>query len=64
MTFVGAVFLALITILPIVAANITTIDTFIGLGGTALLIMVGVTLDLMRQIDMVVVNSKYEGLIR
>jgi preprotein translocase subunit SecY len=64
LTFVGATFLALITILPIVAANITTIDTFIGLGGTALLIMVGVTLDLMRQIDMVVVNSKYEGLIR
>jgi preprotein translocase subunit SecY len=64
LTFAGATFLALITILPIVTANITTIDTFIGLGGTALLIMVGVTLDLMRQIDMVVVNSKYEGLIR
>ncbi|GBR75823.1 preprotein translocase subunit SecY [Candidatus Termititenax persephonae] len=64
LTFVGATFLALITILPTVTANVTKIYTFMGLGGTALLIMVGVALDLMRQIDMVVVNSKYEGLIR
>ncbi|GBR72355.1 preprotein translocase subunit SecY [Candidatus Termititenax spirochaetophilus] len=64
LTFVGATFLAIITILPTVTANITKIYTFMGLGGTALLIMVGVALDLMRQIDMVVVNSKYEGLIR
>ena len=64
LTFVGATFLALITILPTVTANITKIYTFMGLGGTALLIMVGVALDLMRQIDTVVVNSKYEGLIR
>ncbi|MDR2431060.1 MAG: preprotein translocase subunit SecY [Candidatus Margulisbacteria bacterium] len=64
LTFLGATFLAIITILPTVTANITKIYTFMGLGGTALLIMVGVALDLMRQIDMVVVNSKYEGLIR
>ncbi|MDR1997326.1 MAG: preprotein translocase subunit SecY [Candidatus Margulisbacteria bacterium] len=64
LTFLGATFLAVITILPTVTANITRIYTFMGLGGTALLIMVGVALDLMRQIDMVIVNSKYEGLIR
>ena len=64
LTFLGATFLALITILPTITANLTKIYTFMGLGGTALLIMVGVALDLMRQIDTVVVNSKYEGLIR
>jgi len=64
LTFLGATFLALITILPTITANVTKIYTFMGLGGTALLIMVGVALDLMRQVDMVVVNSKYEGLIR
>jgi len=64
LTFLGATFLALITILPTITANATKIYTFMGLGGTALLIMVGVALDLMRQIDMVIVNSKYEGLIR
>lgn len=62
LTFLGATFLAIIAILPTITAQITKINTFVGLGGTALLIMVGVALDLMKQIDTVIVNSKYEGL--
>lgn len=64
LTFMGATFLAIIAILPTITAQITKINTFVGLGGTALLIMVGVALDLMKQIDTVIVNSKYEGLIQ
>jgi preprotein translocase subunit SecY len=64
LTFLGAMFLAVIAIMPTITANITKIYTFMGLGGTALLIMVGVALDLMKQIDTVIVNSKYEGLIQ
>lgn len=64
LTFWGALFLAAIAILPMVAANVTHVTSFVGLGGTALLIMVGVALDLVKQIDTVIVNKKYEGLIK
>jgi len=33
-----------------------------GLGGTALLILVGVAMDLLKQIDSVVLSQKYERL--
>ena len=64
LTLLGATFLAIIAIMPTVTANVTKIYTFMGLGGTALLIMVGVAMDLMKQVDTYIVNSKYEGLIR
>ena len=49
-TFVGALFLAIIAVLPIVMQSITGIAT-LTLGGTALLIVVSVILDLARRID-------------
>jgi preprotein translocase subunit SecY len=49
-TFVGALFLAIIAVLPIVMQSITGIST-LALGGTALLIVVSVILDLSRRID-------------
>ena len=49
-TFVGALFLAVIAVLPIIAQSLTGIQT-IALGGTALLIVVSVVLDLSRRID-------------
>lgn len=49
-TFVGALFLAIIAVLPIVMQYITGITT-LALGGTALLIVVSVILDLARRID-------------
>lgn len=49
-TFVGALFLAVVAVLPIVAQSFTGIQT-IALGGTALLIVVSVVLDLSRRID-------------
>lgn len=49
-TFVGALFLAVIAVLPIVMQSITGI-TSLTLGGTALLIVVSVILDLARRID-------------
>lgn len=64
LTFWGALFLASIAILPMITANLTHVTSFMGLGGTALLIMVGVALDVVRQIDTIIVNKKYEGLIR
>jgi preprotein translocase subunit SecY len=49
-TFVGALFLAIIAVLPIAMQSITGI-TSLALGGTALLIVVSVILDLARRID-------------
>ncbi len=49
-TFVGALFLGVIAVLPIIMQSITNIQT-LTLGGTALLIVVSVVLDLSRRID-------------
>ncbi|OGI07000.1 MAG: preprotein translocase subunit SecY [Candidatus Margulisbacteria bacterium GWF2_35_9] len=64
LAFVGASFLAIISILPMIAANITHVTTFIGLGGTALLIMVGVAIDIIRQIESILLANKYDKLVR
>lgn len=49
-TLVGALFLGLIAVLPLVLQGITGI-TAIAIGGTALLIVVSVVLDLVKKID-------------
>ncbi len=49
-TLVGALFLGFIAVLPIVMQSITGIQA-LALGGTALLIVVSVVLDLVRRID-------------
>ncbi len=63
LTLVGALFLALIAIIPSIVEGLTHITTFQGLGATALLIIVGVALDLVRQIETHLVARQYEGLI-
>ena len=60
LTLVGASFLATIALLPILAATVTNVTSFIGLGATALLIIVGVAMDLVRQLEMSLIASKYE----
>jgi preprotein translocase subunit SecY len=49
-TFVGGLFLGIIAVLPIIMQSITGIQS-LALGGTALLIVVSVILDLARRID-------------
>lgn len=63
LTLVGATFLALIAVIPTIVENITHIMTFQGLGATALLIVVGVALDIVRQIESHLVTRQYEGLL-
>lgn len=63
LTFAGAIFLAFIAITPMVTANLTQITSFRGLGGTALLIIVGVALDLMKQIETFIVTTQYDGIL-
>lgn len=49
-TLVGAVFLGIIAVLPLVLENLTGL-TALAIGGTALLIVVSVVLDIVRKID-------------
>ena len=49
-TLVGALFLGLLAVLPLILKGITGI-TAISIGGTALLIVVSVILDLVKKID-------------
>lgn len=50
LTFVGALFLGVIAVLPLVMQALTGVVAF-AIGGTALLIVVSVVLDLIRRID-------------
>jgi preprotein translocase subunit SecY len=58
-TFVGALFLAVIAILPVLGENISHVNTF-SVGGSSVLIVVGVVLDTMRQIDSQLTMRDYE----
>lgn len=64
LTLVGAFFLAVIAIIPVLSANFTHITSFQGLGGTALLIVVGVALDLIRQVETHLVARQYESILK
>lgn len=57
-TLLGAVFLGLIAILPLIVRSLSGI-TAIALGGTALLIVVSVVLDLIKKIDAQVSMREY-----
>jgi preprotein translocase subunit SecY len=63
LTLIGATFLAIVAIIPNIVEGMTHITTFQGLGSTALLIIVGVALDLVRQIETHLVARQYEGLL-
>jgi preprotein translocase subunit SecY len=60
-TLVGAFFLGIVAILPFITQQITGVQ--IGLSATALLIVVGVAIDTMRQLEAQLVMRNYEGFI-
>lgn len=62
-TLTGSVFLAFIAILPNFIGSITNIQG-IYFGGTALLIIVGVALDTVRQAQSLMVTRNYQGFIK
>ena len=62
-TWAGAMFLALVAILPFLAQQITSIQA-LQLSSTGLLIVVGVVLDTMKQIEAQLAMRRYEGFIK
>ena len=62
-TLAGAIFLSLIALMPNVIGWMTKIEG-IYFGGTALLIVVGVALDTMKQIESLVLMRHYHGFMK
>lgn len=63
-TFVGALYLGLIAMLPLIAFVLIGADQNFPFGGTSILIMVGVALTTIKQIDAQMEQRHYEGLLR
>ena len=61
-TLAGAIFLAGIAVLPNILIALTAIPIYFG--GTALLIVVGVALDTMKQIEASLLMRHYEGFMK
>jgi preprotein translocase subunit SecY len=62
LTFVGALFLAVIAVFPLLFSPNAGLTLY--LAGTSLLIMVGVALETMRQLEAYVLMRHYEGFMR
>ena len=62
-TLVGALFLGTVAVLPWIASLITGVNA-LQLGATSLLIVVGVAVDTMRQLEAQLMMRNYEGFIR
>lgn len=60
---VGSVFLGLVALLPIIAQMVWNLPQSIGLGGTSLLIVIGVALDTAKQLEGLMLKRKYTGFI-
>ena len=65
-TLPGSVFLAIIAIFPAIAVKLLGVQQGWALffGGTSLLIMVGVAIDTMQQINSYLLNRHYDGLMK
>jgi len=64
-TLPGSIFLGLISILPAIVASFGVNDAFaFFFGGTSLLILVGVVLDTLQQIESHLLMRKYDGLVK
>jgi len=65
-TFPGSLYLALIAVFPAVAVSLLGVQGSWGYfyGGTSLLIMVGVAIDTIQQINSYLLNKHYDGLMK
>ncbi len=60
-TLLGALFLSVVAILPIIIGNVGSIN--VSVGGTSLLIMVGVALDTVRSLESQMMMRHYKGFL-
>ena len=62
-TFFGALFLGVVAILPFIYSDITYMHTTTYLGGTSVIIMVGVALETIKQIESQMMMIHYKGFL-
>ena len=61
-TLIGAIFLAVVAILPIIYGNLTGMHG-LTMGGTSVIIMVGVALETVKQIESQMMMRHYKGFL-
>lgn len=64
LTFVGAIFLAAVSVLPIIFGKLAGLPQAVQIGGTSLLIVVGVAIQTMKQLEGQLVKRHYKGFIK
>lgn len=62
-TFIGTIYLTIIAILPIITTKIFDLPSSVSLGGTGLLIVVGVAVETVKQIENDSQEKSYQGFI-
>ena len=62
LTFSGSIYLALVCILPTILISYFKVNFYFG--GTTLLILVGVALDTMSQLQAHLMNQNYDGFLK
>jgi preprotein translocase subunit SecY len=64
LTAAGSVYLALVALIPVIAIGLLDATQQFPLGGTSILIMVGVGLDTVKQVESQLQQRNYEGFLR
>jgi len=64
LTFVGSIFLGSVAVLPMVLGGLANLPQSVQIGGTSLLIVVGVALQTMKQLEGQLVKRHYRGFIK
>ena len=64
LTFVGSIFLAAIAILPVIFTKLGNLPPSAQIGGTSILIVVGVALETMKQLESQLVKRHYKGFMK
>ena len=62
-TFVGAIFLAIVAILPLIVGAISPTLSNVALGGTSVIIVVGVALDTVKQLEAQMLMRHHKGFL-
>ncbi|KOO40887.1 preprotein translocase subunit SecY [Priestia koreensis] len=64
LTLVGSIFLAVIAVLPVIFIKVANLPQSAQIGGTSLLIVIGVALETMKQLESQLVKRHYRGFIK
>lgn len=64
LTFVGAIFLTVISVMPIIFINFMNLPAAVQIGGTSIIIVVGVALETMKQLESQLVKRHYKGFMK